>query len=78
MGSFLRQPISSSWCVSICRAFQSIFMVSQAKENLTLFTMTHLLQLGLDLDADAAAVRLAYRSLQRIVHPDIAGELLPP
>ncbi|KAK9823046.1 hypothetical protein WJX81_003146 [Elliptochloris bilobata] len=30
--------------------------------------------LGLDLDAGAADVRLAYRSLQRIVHPDIAGE----
>ena len=48
------------------------------KRELSLFTMTHLLQLGLDLDADDAAVRLAYRSLQRIVHPDIAGELHPP
>ena len=29
--------------------------------------------LGLDSNADPAAVRAAYRALQRIVHPDIIG-----
>lgn len=30
--------------------------------------------LGVDIDAEAAEVKAAYRALQRLVHPDIAGE----
>ena len=30
--------------------------------------------LSIDYDADAAAIRAAYRALQRIAHPDIAGK----
>lgn len=30
--------------------------------------------LGLEYDADGSAIRFAYRTLQRIAHPDIAGE----
>lgn len=29
--------------------------------------------LGVEMEAEAPEIRLAYRSLQRIVHPDIAG-----
>ena len=32
--------------------------------------------LGLEPNANAAAVRAAYRALQRIVHPDIIGTLV--
>ena len=32
--------------------------------------------LGLEPNADQAAIRTAYRGLQRIVHPDIIGKML--
>ena len=33
--------------------------------------------LSLDYDADGTAIRSSYRALQRIAHPDIAGESPP-
>ena len=34
--------------------------------------------LSIDYDADAAAIRSAYQTLQRVAHPDIAGEKARP